>query len=114
MESVQLMSTGTVSDMSTKDFVMVEDAKYVEEKEDDDTEAEPAEAVYQSCLDGEAVVSEAQSNPVEELPAQNVSTLSAVSQPCQEGGAGVSGAQSHPVEELPAQNVSTLSAVSQS
>jgi hypothetical protein len=36
--------------MSIKGLVVVEDAKYVKESEDVYTEAEPAQAVFQSCM----------------------------------------------------------------
>ena len=44
---------------------------------DDDTEAEPAQAVSQSCLDRKAVVSGAQSCPVMAVLEQTVSTMMA-------------------------------------
>ena len=43
--------TYTKDGMSTRGMVVVEDAKYVEESEDIDNEAEPAQAVSQLCLD---------------------------------------------------------------
>ena len=57
--------SGTVSGMSTKSSVMVEDVKQVEEYR---STAEPAQSVSWMCQDGEAAVSGAQPCSVRELP----------------------------------------------
>ena len=67
--------TGVVGGMSR--VVTYTEEKPLEKPLDDDTEAEPAQAVSQSCLDGKAVVSGAQSCPVMAVLEQTVSTMMA-------------------------------------